>query len=64
MVRGWFGMVGLALVLGLAGCDGETKPTDEEMKPEFGQKTGDQMKSMIGVPNSKGQMQPAKPAGK
>jgi hypothetical protein len=53
-----------ALVGGFLGCDGsESKPTEEQKAPDYGQKTGDQMKTMIGVPTSKG-MAPAKPAGK
>lgn len=64
MTRKWTGFLALLLALVVAGCEGEAKPTVEEQKPDFGQKTGDQMKSMIGVPGPKGQMQPAKPATK
>lgn len=64
MMRKWLSLTALALTLVAGGCESEPKPTAEEQKPDFGQKTGDQMKNMIGVPGPKGQMQPAKPAAK
>ncbi len=62
MLRKWIGLFAALLMVAAVGCEGEPKPTVEEQKPDFGQKTGDQMKNMIGVPGKGGQMQPATPA--
>jgi hypothetical protein len=60
----WRGISALAMAGVIAGCEGvATQPTEEQKAPDYGQKTGDQMKGMIGVPGPGGQMQkPGAPA--
>jgi PBP1b-binding outer membrane lipoprotein LpoB len=59
-MRKTIGVLGFSLFL--AGCGGSAAPpTAEQKAPDYGTKSMDQMKGMMGVPTSKG-MAPAKPA--
>lgn len=56
MVRTCIGISLLTLAGLLVGCGGEPQPTEEQKAPDYGQKSADQMKNMIGSPGAGGAM--------